>query len=664
MKPPQDLNARTSEDQRKRFLTECQILSSITTGSANQQKEEALGKLRVLRKKARVPAYYTTNSLLNHLAYLLDTGKKEESVAVALTGLTGTKIELVIQLGQTSLSGKCPRRDPDEIKQYAETLFSFIHRPTKFFPEGEFSLSPVVDLREQTLFDFAAYQYEYSFEKLRRRLPYFKKFCAEARQYTFSPETPITRSSDISDEFYIPAVNCDDFGGPEQLYNRYRYRLPFYERGAAPPVEAMNPLTAENFGRWTLAFTWWFKDIDNNFNRSEKKKVDFKLLAHELVMLSILVSSSQLFRDWVSMVTRGMAGGKAKGEAEAKATAREVRNFSLPISLQIANDGAQVPPGPATEKRTIGQSIKSIMRKKILNSRVDSKQEKEEGEPSSPKGALKSCLASTQAEGKSQQKARVPTGDSEESKTDHDDCDDDDDPDDKLSMILNVGDARAVRNIAFKRMSLMAQILFIAKDIFYNDYLRRQLKGKKPEVTVLPSCNDVTTELEFEPLRKTSFWLAQGKYTKSTHAESAINNLISFVKEDLKSKPAKLRQLILTDAGGIIDGSPRKFIPQHPELSLLDYLYKQKTTLDFPYPYIGLPKPPCFVCSAVFLSSNAYSVMMPQETSYCIDCVAELPTDFPPLLQTNIFNTIDQLAVRVAWTYYLERCRGKEDDSQ
>ncbi|KAK6518066.1 hypothetical protein TWF506_005228 [Arthrobotrys conoides] len=644
-----DLVVKTCDEQRRRFLTECQILGSITTDSANWLKYQTLGELYNLNIKERALENYShsTNNLLNYLACLLDKGRSEDSVAVAITGLTAKKIKLTIQLGQSSLNEKCHHRDPVEIIKHVEKIFQYIDCYLEHSPGGRYFRADaardyvdagIPDPRDEIWVSFAIYQLEQSFEKLRRRFIHLQIFCLQVRNFILPHRTPITESGEVNDDYYIPTVDLECSDVLVDLYGHYLRSLHCYERSSAPSIEAMTKLTSDNFERWSMVFIWFFKRLETSLKGFNKNRVDFRDVAQRLTILGTLVANSQLFRDWFSIMTRSIAEKDSQRDYEAGVEGAPARDRSRQISPNTADFEEEVLAGHAQEKSSVGKILKSLVPQKIRNVVSELKTKKEELEDLKEK--LGRQLVPVQEE----------TGTDSKEKEDYND--NEDDADEEFPMIISITKPTTVKNIVFKRVALVVQTLFITREVLHSRSIHRYMKGKTPEITVLspPRVKGVEkSELEFENLGRTSSWLLRHE-PQSQNREDKINNFISLMKESLNSRPAKMRQL--NHISKDIPEHPRMFAPQHPELMLLSYLTKQNIARDYPYPYIGLAKPPCLVCGIVVAGSKFYHAMN-MDPSSC--CITKVPTDLPSLAQGFIFSSIDRLAGKVARGFYNER---------
>ncbi|KAF3183425.1 hypothetical protein TWF751_004201 [Orbilia oligospora] len=343
----------------------------------------------------------------------------------------------------------------------------------------------------------------------------------------------------------------------------------------------------------------------------------------------------------ISIISRGIAKKRARHKYEAAVGRTKVPNFSRPLGPKYNHErepGVTVSP----PERSITKALKlPLIPKGIRKIFVELKARKEE---------LQALRARSEQELSSPQ----PGGNSPDSEDPEDYSDIEGDADQEFSMIQAIASPGMVENITFKRVSLIAQTLFLTKEVLHSRHLHRYMKGKNPEITVLSSINNAkTTEFECENLIRTSSWLLPQHYGPGNqNREVTVKNFISSMKESLASRPAKARQL--TRMVKDTPEHPRIFIPQHPELSLLSYLAKQNNAGDYPYPYIGLAKPPCLVCGIVLLGSKSYSAMGANPDSPC-SCLTRVPTDLPALAQGLIYSSVDRLAGKVSRSFNQER---------
>ncbi|KAK6358234.1 hypothetical protein TWF730_007584 [Orbilia blumenaviensis] len=638
--------------KRRRFTTECHILSAINTDPAICEIRDTLNHVQADPSPQEIsptPIDLNTNMFLDNLAYCISRGHND-SVAVALTELTLTKIELTIQIGRLS-PDKEYDLDPVKVKDHVERIFTAIRGMNQFRPfykgpgpprrlPNPSQFSPTDINRLQDLFiDLTIYQLKHSFENIIWRFEQLREFREEARKFLLPFEASV-QFSRSKDKFFIPRLPKRGYiSRVGKIYKLYEENADIRERPLPLRLRFVVARSTDNFNRWTRAFTWFFDELERQlfvFHR-DGSGVDFEKLAHMLGVFAGVVITSNFFRAWVDTITRSSAGGS--GDVE---------------KLKEVIPGTKLPGKLATlgKKQLAGLGNLSIRKvtRAILPADTIHKSWTQ----------IKKRVRLPIPQAKGLRKGTPSFIAWKESKTENgilgacESCGVEDDDDELSTPLQEFDEPEDIKNVTFKKLCLILRSFSAVKYTLWDFKLGRHLEGRTLTVKILTPSDDheETTETECEPLRETAAWVL--KYgTGRGQMDRKVDTFISQMEERLTSSPKKERQSRLQLPKEV----PKIFVPQHAELLLLSYLKKQlgKTKpFHYVYPYIGLAKAPCFVCELVLRRSGDYKFIPSLENNLHV-CVCHLPADLPDSHQEYVFDAVDKLTRGVARTFYNEK---------
>ncbi|KAK6501507.1 hypothetical protein TWF481_009345 [Arthrobotrys musiformis] len=698
---PQDLTAKTPdlEEQRKRYLTECQILSSINTHPAVKVRRKEIELSRNRHNSPRQAYSNSINALLDHFAFLLLRGGKDEpSVAVALTGMTMQEVELAVQFGQTTSSSTAPR-DPVEVKQHVDNILSFIHRGIGPATNPNRTRDSQMGENGEILTDFAIYQMQYSYKSVQKQLSMIEKFMYKARKFELPFGSSIPHSWEIDDEFSIPEVKYDDHRLTHQLYVQYMEYMDTVPEILAfpkpPSARSMTKgqVTVKKFNTWTRAFTWWFGRYIRDFNTLDWTSADLPSLLSKMRMVGELVVFSQLFRDWLAIVTRGAPGPSSKNKGKRKKK-KDSSSKDKNRTTAVGDEGSKSETGSYSDTAAtqsggrwslFKQALDSMLPKRLRNALSSSHSEfPGDEEIDSMKKFLDEIPMSSIPIPEQNWLGRRHNGVPKALEI----CGDGDDykaedfyEDVNLPLRTLSYEAGAIENITFTLMYMSVRFLFVTREVLRSTYLR-YFRDRRAQVTVFIP-NPQTTEAECESLDRTASWLFHANKDelvsypdrangdRDEHAsypdlgednpifpEISLEEFTSKIKEGLTPKPIapKRHHLKLSRGKCANQGHQKLSAPQHPELLLLARLSYGEGLVwqgEYPYPYIGLSRPPCFVCEFILSGESDFTCMNAERTNSSV-CVSDIPRDLPVPVQSLAFGVIDRLAQTLPWTLDLE----------
>ncbi|KAJ6263946.1 LRR receptor-like serine/threonine-protein kinase [Drechslerella dactyloides] len=157
--------------------------------------------------------------------------------------------------------------------------------------------------------------------------------------------------------------------------------------------------------------------------------------------------------------------------------------------------------------------------------------------------------------------------------------------------------------------------------------------------------NELTCQLEIERQRIDLEQEETGESREDVAAnENDVSNDSSGDDSDLDIDISNESQT----SGKEID-DPTVFAPPHAELLLLEYiLTKSKYHTNY---YIGLSKPPCFVCELILLK---YSSMVQTRAGRAHFHVTAIPEGIPPENMETVFGVVKDIAAEVAMDLYVK----------
>ncbi|KAF3202819.1 hypothetical protein TWF106_002267 [Orbilia oligospora] len=317
------------KSQYKTFLTECQILANLRYENIRDKEyRKWLERLREICHYRRdinehVDEDEELDELLDSLAFLL-VRKPEESVALALVGLTRDKIEIVGKAcdeGQGWLVPDSGGRDEclyESMQRHAQRIFELVKEDT--------TLIPGVPRDQEIFIELVKLQIDYSIDKLWDRVSRLKIFIDKVEGFELPSWVSLERPKS-EDRFSIPPLLERIEENPRrdihvQLCEQFKL-----ENGSIslPPMEDMKVLDRRNFDIWTKVFLHFFLKLreeverlnTKNYQLGEEKRVR-NFVACYVSELEGLVTESQLFRRWVEVTTRTLDEQKKRLEEEEK----------------------------------------------------------------------------------------------------------------------------------------------------------------------------------------------------------------------------------------------------------------------------------------------------------------------------------------------------------
>ncbi|KAK6353610.1 hypothetical protein TWF696_005573 [Orbilia brochopaga] len=175
--------------------------------------------------------------------------------------------------------------------------------------------------------------------------------------------------------------------------------------------------------------------------------------------------------------------------------------------------------------------------------------------------------------------------------------------------------------------------------------LAKELSERGFSLTVLPHDTTRRVDCQAEPLSSS---LAQFLELEDTTEETAIQvrQFLDTIPEVVNNSQ-QLRRLLSLNVE-----SPTVHAAQHAELLLLEHILNEGKGII--YPYIGVSKPPCFICEAVFSKHQDYARI---RDGHGHVYVAEIPNRISKDVTTEVFQIINKLAKAVTKDLYSDQKR-------
>ncbi|KAF3245603.1 hypothetical protein TWF217_010435 [Orbilia oligospora] len=331
------------KSQYKNFLTECQILANLRCENIRDKEyRKWLERLREICYYRRdinehVDGDEELDELLDSLAFLL-VRKPEESVALALVGLTRDNIEIVGKAcdeGQGCLVSDSGGHDQcldESMHRHAQRIFELVKEDTTLIPGAP---------RDQEIFvELVTLQIDYSIDKLWDRVSRLKIFIDKVEGFEL-PSWVSLEKPENEDRFSIPPLLERIEENPRkdihvQLCEQFKL-----ENGSVslPPMEDMQVLDRRNFDVWTKIFLHFFRKLreeverlnTKNYQLDEEKRIR-NFVACYVSEMEGLVTESQSFRRWVEITTRTLDEQKKQLEEEKKARESILTELEQPQS--------------------------------------------------------------------------------------------------------------------------------------------------------------------------------------------------------------------------------------------------------------------------------------------------------------------------------------------
>ncbi|KAK6511738.1 hypothetical protein TWF481_000644 [Arthrobotrys musiformis] len=704
-------NEKIEEDlaelSRRRFLTECYIVSRIQSDQAAAMRNDSLQSLRLMAKVERPGACqadnYELNEILDNLAFLLVKRRGSDRVAVAVTGFMKTKIELVAQVGMNSPPSASPQEGLNlmatansQQRDMRGNLTSIQEHALKILNGArEYSkLAPGDPAQKVILKDFVKLQLDYSSDKLIDRASQAKRFTDKIKGFELisSPSAPLeVRKTGAKDEFSLPSVLGSK--GEDRAKNIYRglYEEFVSDSGLAQflPVEEMMVLSRENFDVWTKVFTFLFDKIREEAKGLEKevsgpgRNKGLEFVVYYLSFMEILVTKSQLFRDWVEVITRAVEGEKQRLAKEKELEEEKVgvmAGLGEPVAVGDPGTGPTSPsatsgevpgasdPGHPIPKNRDRYQFKKTLKKIVPATIVNwltSRPGRSKGaathldggfsDPSRPSpgdnegghGSLQS-IRPQEREGPpniiergdispaTRASSRVSTS-----------CvgsffdDEDENPGREGSEEFEEAATALSLPTDFSILWLIPQHLVAVRRILKSVLPKRLLIEREVQLEVLPCNESEPIMVSCEPLREALSRILRAD--KDTTKEEKANVLVDYLES---------RQM--DTAAPIVNA------PEHAELILSAYLQKRRREGRYFYPYIGISGPPCLICETVLLKEVEDPIYT--QVGHGHMHTASIPGGFSLEHKSSAFEAVNNIAKRVCEEAYVQK-RSEAQDS-
>ncbi|KAK6516259.1 hypothetical protein TWF506_006168 [Arthrobotrys conoides] len=706
--------ATTPNDEeiaRRRFLTECQILSSIDSEKSQNLRRTRLEGLRQFSPSVwdnDIADNHELNSLLDNFAFLLVQNGGGDCISVALVGFTRDKIKLVAQTsdvsGSSDYRSEDRRQRVESIRQHGQKLFDLVK---------EYSLLAPEDSRDFEIFmELLKLQIKYSSGKLHSRTLQLTRFIEKVEGF----ELPTDVSLGVGDfwardEFSIHPVPNLGREVHTELYEKFSRQN---SSVGLPPLEEMLVLNRRNFDSWTKILLWVLaavrKEVGNLCSEGLKDEGGQILtVIDHLNTMEGLVTKSQLFRTWVEVTTRTIGKEKKRleerkeedenGEARVEGLGVNLGSgvrTSIPSVPEQNHTGsvlrsqheilAQKDSSPRAQgaskhgalvdtielssvlnpklKRMgwIKTTLKRVVPKTIVN-RLMSKARRSKESPKhvrdifaasshnppgggdknpdsiniatgeqkdieapevQPKGGQSDVgrrnlvgvgLTATSLErGPAQEGYKEEDKEEQEQEQQQEDKEDNEEEREEEEGGEREGEqeeeegeeeqeAQTVtatnQSTDFNILWLIPQHMIAIKSILDSDRVQKSMRTRDFDLQILEYDEEAEpTSLPCEPLRETLACLLTVTNPLDTDKYQAVTRFSdhaeTYRKETSGSKWLKTLDI----------ATPTVKVSGHAELLLLSYIQQRERTSQYPYPYIGMSKPPCLVCEIIFLRQH------------------------------------------------------------
>ncbi|KAK6349529.1 hypothetical protein TWF696_005814 [Orbilia brochopaga] len=631
------------------------------------------------------------NHLLDNLAFLLAPSGTEERMALALTGMTGSNVELLAAVSATSpTSGKveddgtttgdsCASahyisdkacRDFSSIDKHAHFIHSCLRRMGKSDESGE-------DPRK-IYEEFCKRQIEHSFEDIKQRFQRLKSFRRKIKALPLPQEASIIETWDkrsVWDEFSVSPLP-DDAANQPSLQSTYQKFIVSLDNTAEDSDllswGQMEPIRAESFKAWTELFLWVFDTFESRIQDYEtaspdSKEASLNLLLNSLEVIEMLATNSTTFRNWVEGATRLLNNIETQKK-------KEVAKAAAAIAVE-PTDGQ---PTAKRSRKTLKEFVNNIIGDRffaILQSRTKNRPRSNAISIPSNTATETATLAlveATSAEeldhldaedtespgciGKNQAALELNTSSEQASlespeTQDADDEEDDNSPDNDAEISRNFPKIRDIRNEHFRRIWLVSQHLVVAGNVIGSRLAERECKARELTLKYETSKPSV---YPCEPLKKCLNRLLTFEGDKKIH-RAKIKQSIEDLKVHLEARPKAFESLRELDSD-----TPSLRVPEHAELLLLSRLSQQPRKDDYPFPYIGTSKPPCFTCEAVLGGSLSFYRYQTGDAHFC---ASKIPDSFAPGELRSAYKVLDNAAREVVNDFYFENNEKSDEPS-
>ncbi|KAK6357594.1 hypothetical protein TWF718_001902 [Orbilia javanica] len=720
------------ESARSRFFTECQIIAHMHSDASRGLRKNAIEHVRglYLSLRAGLANNNEVNRLLDHLAFLLVQKRGGDCVALALVGLTKDKIDIVAQPSsddnrdQTASPASSPassstkplkvkiaanqrsedfRANISSISQHAQKIFDFVKESSNIYPG---------DPRRTEIFtELLMLQLDYSSNKLFSRATQLKRFTDKVEGFQL-PLSASLEKPKTQDEFSIPPV-LDGEGrdpGAPVLIHVYQTFGRTNDSSGLPPVDDMLKLSEHNFDHWTTIFLWFLNKIRTECSRlhsqcSKSRPDRGKQIANTSDYLRImeqLVSKSQLFREWVEIVTRNLEDQekqlKKEEEGRSRESLREMARLQQPEEVAVeytpepdATETAAFPRKntpdsplvPAPEERRRMRDIVRTTAKKAIPKTISKMFNRLTISRRRPKTHVRDIFAGPSQlfpggnERREHEDASALGGrlDEEQFHPGHQGIDNStpaykstpkrfsqnsfadsfleedrgqDGYDDEVETL-----AVAAQSTAFTMLWLVSQHVRAIKFILHSRQVLGLVRTRDFNFEVLPYNDNQQGVRPCEPLRQTLGRLLSPIGPRDTDEGSRVKRFLAKAEPFRSDKPGS-GFLLALDAE-----NPTVTAPIHCELILLSHLQQLKGGTEYPYPYIGISKPPCLTCEAILLYGTGFTAVT--QVGHTHAYVSNIPEGIPKPDQRSLFGFINKLAKAVCQDFYVQQRRESKD---
>ncbi|EGX50824.1 hypothetical protein AOL_s00054g910 [Orbilia oligospora ATCC 24927] len=200
---------------------------------------------------------------------------------------------------------------------------------------------------------------------------------------------------------------------------------------------------------------------------------------------------------------------------------------------------------------------------------------------------------------------------------------------------------------------LVSQHAIAIDSLVKNDLVRKFASTRDFNLEVLPHDETEATTLPCEPILETlSRLLSTVEPIDDDDRRLKATSFLANIKAHEEDPGAKL--LLSLDKI-----EPTIKVSGHAELILLSHLAKLRKGGQYVYRYLGLSKPPCFVCEEVLLRREDFSVLTRQGHTHAY--VSSIPSGNSPLEQLVVFNDVKIIAEQSVRDVYLsKRCDSRD----
>ncbi|KAK6535969.1 hypothetical protein TWF281_000218 [Arthrobotrys megalospora] len=655
---------RDHEAERRRFLTECQILANLHTDTSHNLRRQQLFELREWMKPLRnnIANNLALNRLLDNLAFLLVSKPKRDCIAVALVGLTRDKIELVART--SNKEGGEDGANLESIQNHAQEMFKLVQK---------YSVTDPTHSDPYRIFEeLAVLQIGYSASKLWARVSLMRKFTDKVRGFQLPTwVNPELKEPRMRDKFYIPSVTGPDGKDLGTLVHRQLIQV-FRERGnlrnIMPPEDKMLVLNRENFDSWTELFLWFLEKVRTVVRKLVKREVDgntqVPIILSHLEAMQILVAQSQLFRTWVEVITRTLDGGweqdGRKKQGELPTLEELVEPGFMREETVVAGPSGMTEAEPLAMKLRRRDKFKATLRGALpafVTNRLTPKPRRSKdpvahiknlfprpSEPAPGNGESRdddAALGVQEGEGLSHQSSFLNESILEEDLAEA--------GFENEAEIITAQEQSADFNI----LRLVPQHLAAIESILDSSMVLKLARTREFSLEVLPSDEEEPISLPCESLRETLSHILTATGSPEVELGEKVKQFLEHAEAHI-GEPSGSRRLLALDTE-----NPTLRVSGHAELLLLSYCQQLERKGEYPYRYIGVSKPPCLVCEVVLLNHKDFPMATQEGHTHIY--VSSIPAGISRAHQSEVFDFVGRLAEGICREFYVRKRRDSGD---